>query len=77
MRWPAAVVIVDVKPGLAADRAGLVDRIEWFRAPAMIGGDGLGAVLPFGVQRIADMKRFAPVETRALGNDTLSVYERG
>lgn len=58
-------------------RSGLVDRIEWFRAPGVIGGDGLPAVAAFGIQRIADMQGFTLVQTRQLGNDTLTVYERG
>lgn len=57
-------------------RARLVDRIEWFRAPSVIGADGLPAVAAFGIQRIADMQGFMLAEIRQLGNDTLSVYER-
>jgi diaminohydroxyphosphoribosylaminopyrimidine deaminase/5-amino-6-(5-phosphoribosylamino)uracil reductase len=58
-------------------RGGLVDRIEWARAASLIGGDGLPAIGPLGVQRIADMQGFALVESRALGDDILSIYERG
>ncbi len=56
-------------------RNGLVDRIEWARASSIAGGDGLPAIAPFGVRRIADMQGFTLVETRALGDDVLSVYE--
>ncbi len=36
----------------------MVDRIAWFRAPAVMGGDGLPAVQAFGVERLAQMPRF-------------------
>ncbi len=58
-------------------RIGMVDRIEWARAASLIGGDGLPAIGPLGVQRIADMQGFSLVESRALGDDILSIYERG
>ncbi|MHA1114171.1 MAG: bifunctional diaminohydroxyphosphoribosylaminopyrimidine deaminase/5-amino-6-(5-phosphoribosylamino)uracil reductase RibD, partial [Alphaproteobacteria bacterium] len=38
-------------------RAGLVDRIAWFRAPGIMGGDGIPAAAPFGIDRLADMPR--------------------
>ncbi|RMD90454.1 MAG: bifunctional diaminohydroxyphosphoribosylaminopyrimidine deaminase/5-amino-6-(5-phosphoribosylamino)uracil reductase RibD, partial [Alphaproteobacteria bacterium] len=57
-------------------RAGLVDRLYLYRAPALIGGDGLAAVAPLGVVDVAcDMLRFRQVATRALGSDRLEVYE--
>lgn len=57
-------------------QAGLVDRICWFRAPALIGGDGLAGVAHLGIQRIAAMQRFGLRELRQLGDDVLEVYER-
>ena len=33
-------------------RADLVDRIAWFHAPAVMGGDGWPAVQAFGVERL-------------------------
>ncbi len=39
-------------------RGGLVDRIVWFHAPTVMGGDGWPAVQSFGVGRLADMPRF-------------------
>ena len=32
-------------------KSGLVDTIEWFRAPILIGGDGLPAVAALGLVR--------------------------
>ena len=57
-------------------RIGSVDRIEWARAGSLIGGDGLPAIGPLGVQRIADMQSFSLAESRVLGDDILSIYER-
>ena len=54
---------------------GLVDRVEWFRAPMIVGGDGVGAVAPFGVENLADAPVLALREALPLGGgDTLSSY---
>ncbi|MCF8480166.1 MAG: bifunctional diaminohydroxyphosphoribosylaminopyrimidine deaminase/5-amino-6-(5-phosphoribosylamino)uracil reductase RibD [Rhodospirillum sp.] len=39
--------------------ARLVDRLVWFRAPMVIGGDGKGAIAAFGVDRLADSAQFS------------------
>ena len=52
-------------------RAGLVDRLAWFRAPSLIGGDGIAALAPIGVDRIEDMPRFVRASTTCLGPDML------
>ena len=51
--------------------AGLVDRIEWFRAPGAIGDDGVPALAALGVERADDMPRFHRVSSTALGEDVL------
>ena len=51
--------------------AGLVDRIEWFRAPGAIGGDGVPALAALGVERADDMPRFHRVSWASLGEDML------
>ena len=57
--------------------AGCVDRLYLYRAPALIGGDGLAAIGSLGVEEVArDMLRFRAIATRALGSDRLEVYER-
>ena len=62
--------------GAALLRAGLVDRIAWFRAPRLFGGDGLPAVAAFGVERIADSPAFARTSISEWGPDTLETYAR-
>lgn len=57
-------------------KAGLVDRIAWFRAPALIGGEGLAGVGDLGIERIATMQHFGRRELRQLGDDVLELYER-
>jgi diaminohydroxyphosphoribosylaminopyrimidine deaminase/5-amino-6-(5-phosphoribosylamino)uracil reductase len=58
---------------LAAD---LVDRLLVYRAPILI-GEGRGAVGPIGLEALADAHgRWARTDTRALGSDSLEVYER-
>jgi diaminohydroxyphosphoribosylaminopyrimidine deaminase / 5-amino-6-(5-phosphoribosylamino)uracil reductase len=54
----------------------LVDRLAIFRAPSLIGGDGLPAATGFGLQRLADMPGFVALETMELGQDRLETYRR-
>jgi diaminohydroxyphosphoribosylaminopyrimidine deaminase/5-amino-6-(5-phosphoribosylamino)uracil reductase len=54
----------------------LVDRLYWFRAAAVIGGDGVAAAASLGVERLADAKLFARMETETLGADMLETYRR-
>lgn len=58
---------------LAAD---LVDRIYWFRAPMVIGGDGLAGVGPLHADRLTQALGFRRAELRPLGNDVLELYRR-
>ena len=57
-------------------RTDLVDRLAWFRAPALIGGDGYPAARPFGIEELADMPAFRLERILALGADTLETYSR-
>ncbi len=54
----------------------LVDRLAIFRAPSLIGGDGLPAATGFGLERLVDMPQFVPMETMQLGRDELETYRR-
>ncbi len=55
--------------------AGLVDRIAWFHAPGVMGGDGLPAAQAFGVAALAGMPRFRRLSMRTVGADVLSEFE--
>jgi diaminohydroxyphosphoribosylaminopyrimidine deaminase/5-amino-6-(5-phosphoribosylamino)uracil reductase len=57
-------------------KAGLVDRLYWFRAPIVIGGDGVPGIAPMGVDHLALRVGLPCTVRRALGNDVLEVYER-
>ena len=57
-------------------RADLVDRIAWFHAPTVMGGDGWPGVQGFGISRLADMPRFVRHSVMALGVDVLTELRR-
>jgi diaminohydroxyphosphoribosylaminopyrimidine deaminase/5-amino-6-(5-phosphoribosylamino)uracil reductase len=57
-------------------RAGLVDRLAWFHAPSVMGGDGWPAAQAFGVARLADMPRFVRHAITEVGTDLLSEFRR-
>jgi diaminohydroxyphosphoribosylaminopyrimidine deaminase/5-amino-6-(5-phosphoribosylamino)uracil reductase len=56
--------------------AGLVDRLAWFRASKVIGGDGLAAISALGLDRLTNSPDFASTELRPVGADHLELYER-
>jgi diaminohydroxyphosphoribosylaminopyrimidine deaminase/5-amino-6-(5-phosphoribosylamino)uracil reductase len=57
-------------------RAGLVDRLAWFRAPSLIGGDGIPAVAGFGLQHLEQSPRFERVSLETVGDDVLETLRR-
>jgi diaminohydroxyphosphoribosylaminopyrimidine deaminase/5-amino-6-(5-phosphoribosylamino)uracil reductase len=57
-------------------RADLVDRIAWFRAPRIIGGDGVPAAVPFGVDSLDRAPAFVPLGVARVGDDILETYRR-
>ena len=71
-------VLVEGGAALAAGllQAGLVDRVAWFHAPGLMGGDGLAAVQAFGVNGLADMPRFRRAGMQVSGPDMLTTFER-
>ena len=71
-------VLVESGGELAAGllKRDLVDRLAWFRAPTLIGGDGRGAVAAFGIDGLADAPSFARDSISAAGNDVLETYRR-
>jgi diaminohydroxyphosphoribosylaminopyrimidine deaminase / 5-amino-6-(5-phosphoribosylamino)uracil reductase len=57
-------------------RAGLVDRLAWFHAPLLLGGDAVPAVAPLGIHKLADAPRFARVAVETVGEDVLETLRR-
>ncbi|MEM7492274.1 MAG: RibD family protein [Pseudomonadota bacterium] len=55
-------------------KAGRVDRIEWFRAPLLIGGDGLPAISDLGLVEMSAAPRWALTATETIGDDVLTTY---
>lgn len=56
--------------------ANLVDRIHAFRAPLAIGGDGLAAIGPLGLERVADASRFVRRSVWTVDDDLAELYVR-
>lgn len=58
---------------LAAD---LVDAVEWFRAPIVLGDEGRPAVGAFVLKDLAAAPRFRRVAVEAVGDDLWERYEK-
>jgi diaminohydroxyphosphoribosylaminopyrimidine deaminase/5-amino-6-(5-phosphoribosylamino)uracil reductase len=56
--------------------AGLVDRLVWFHAPKVIGGDGVPAVAGFGIEKLAEAPGFALRQSHRIGEDLVESYAR-
>ena len=57
-------------------RCGLVERLEWFRAPIVIGGEGRPAVGALAIAGLVDAPHFRRTEVAELGDDLWERYER-
>ena len=55
---------------------GLVDAVEWFRAPIVLGDEGRPAVGGFVLKDLASAPRLRRVSTETLGEDLWERYER-
>jgi diaminohydroxyphosphoribosylaminopyrimidine deaminase/5-amino-6-(5-phosphoribosylamino)uracil reductase len=55
-------------------RGGLIDRLAWFQAPLVIGGDGVAAVSGFGVDRLDEAPRFLQAAMAQLGRDRIDIF---
>ncbi len=71
-------VLIEAGPGIAAAffRRGLVDEIHWFRAPTVMGGDGLAAIGDLGHDSANALRAFDLVERHIVGGDTYDVLRR-
>jgi diaminohydroxyphosphoribosylaminopyrimidine deaminase/5-amino-6-(5-phosphoribosylamino)uracil reductase len=58
-------------------RAGLVDAVEWFRAPILLGDDGRPAIDRLELRALADAPRFRLTGVSIVGEDLWERYERG
>ncbi|MBO88060.1 MAG: riboflavin biosynthesis protein RibD [Rickettsiales bacterium] len=69
-------LLVEGGGGLSAVflRAGLVDRLAWFRASSVMGGDGTPVFAAYGVEQLSDMRRFVLESIEPTGNDMLETY---
>lgn len=57
-------------------RDGLVDRIEWFRAPILLGGDGLPGLGSLGLEKVVDAPTFVRTRVKEVGVDLWETYLR-
>ncbi len=57
-------------------RAGLVDNVEWFRAPIILGDEGRPAIGEFVLRHLAEAPRLRRISVTALGDDLWERYER-
>ena len=56
--------------------AGVIDAIEWFRAPILLGGDGRPGVAQLALARLANAPRYRRLAVEPMGDDLWERYER-
>ncbi|SDW33414.1 diaminohydroxyphosphoribosylaminopyrimidine deaminase [Albimonas donghaensis] len=56
--------------------ADLVDEIAWFTGGAAIGSEGMPALGPLGLSRLAEARRYRCVQSARLGPDAFSLWRR-
>lgn len=71
-------VLVEGGGALAAAmiKKNLIDKLAWFRSAKIIGGDGLGAVAPFGINEISKAPTFFCDSIARIGDDIFETYRR-
>ncbi len=69
-------LLVEGGAALAASllRAGLVDRLHWFQAPLIIGGDGRPAIDDLSIDRLAEAPAFERIASEVLASDVGATY---
>ncbi|MGK7861484.1 bifunctional diaminohydroxyphosphoribosylaminopyrimidine deaminase/5-amino-6-(5-phosphoribosylamino)uracil reductase RibD [Falsiroseomonas sp. E2-1-a4] len=71
-------VLAEGGSGIAASllREELADRLAWFHAPRVIGGDGIPASYELPLLELARAPKFRRVAHRTIGADVLTEFER-
>lgn len=57
-------------------RSGLVDRLEWFRAPILLGAEGRPCVASLALANLTDAPKFRRLSAEPVGDDLWERYER-
>ena len=57
--------------------ADLVERVSWFRAPSIIGEDGVRAIGALGFEELGMVRRWRRISWEQLGEDTLECFVHG
>lgn len=57
-------------------QAGVVDALEWFRAPILLGGEGRPCVAALALAKLADAPKFRRLGVEPLGDDLWERYAR-
>ena len=55
-------------------RQQLVDRLVWFHAPRLIGGDGVPAIAPLGIASLAEAPAFERLASEIVGDDVVTTF---
>lgn len=73
-----ATMMIEGGGQLAASfvKAGLVDRVEWFRAPILLGNEGLPAIGVLGLEKVVDAPTFVRTRVKEVGADLWESYVR-
>ena len=71
-------VLVEGGGQLAASllKAELIDRIAWFRAPTILGGDGLPSIAALGLQTVSQLFEYNRQSSQVWGRDTFELLTR-
>jgi diaminohydroxyphosphoribosylaminopyrimidine deaminase/5-amino-6-(5-phosphoribosylamino)uracil reductase len=57
-------------------RAGLIDRIEWFRAPILLGNEGRPCLAALGLEKLVDAPTYVRTRVKEVGADLWESYVR-
>lgn len=57
-------------------RAGRLDRLEWFRAPILLGAEGRPCIAGLALAKLGDAPKFRRLSAEPLGDDLWERYER-